>query len=106
MKVSIIGDGNVGQALARGLEKAGHTVTTTGNDPARVKELASSGDVVILAVPFGALDEVAATIGRAADGKARRGRDQWPLRLSTHWHSDTPRAARRNSRRSCPAPVS
>ena len=69
MKISIIGDGNVGQALARGLTKSGHTVTTTGNDPARVRELAASGDVVFLAVPFGALDEVAANIGTAADGK-------------------------------------
>ena len=69
MNISIIGDGNVGQALARGLGNAGHTVTTTGKDPARVEELAGSGDVVILAVPFGALDEVATTIGSAADGK-------------------------------------
>ena len=69
MQISIIGDGNVGQALARGLTKSGHSVTTTGNDPARVKELAASGDVVFLAVPFGALDEVASNIGNAADGK-------------------------------------
>ena len=69
MQISIIGDGNVGQALARGLTKAGHSVTTVGNDPARVKELAASGDIVFLAVPFGALDQVAASIGNAADGK-------------------------------------
>lgn len=69
MKISIIGNGNVGQALARGLGKAGHTVSTAGNDPAQVRELAASGEVVILAVPFGALREVAATIGSAADGK-------------------------------------
>jgi 8-hydroxy-5-deazaflavin:NADPH oxidoreductase len=69
MKISIIGDGNVGQALARGLSKAGHSVTTTGNDPARVKELTATGDVVFLAVPFAALNEVAANIGTAADGK-------------------------------------
>ncbi len=69
MQISIIGDGNVGQALARGLTKAGHTVASVGNEPARVKELAASGEVIILAVPFGALDEVAASIGTAADGK-------------------------------------
>ena len=69
MKISIIGNGNVGQTLSRGLEKAGHSVTTTGDDPARVKELAGSSDVVIIAVPYGVLDKLAETIGSAADGK-------------------------------------
>jgi hypothetical protein len=69
MNISIIGDGNVGSALAQGFQKAGHTVATAGNDPARVKELAVSGEIIVLAVPFGALDEVAANIGDAADGK-------------------------------------
>ncbi len=69
MRISVIGDGNVGSALAQGFQKAGHTVETTGNDPARVKELAASGEVIVLAVPYGALDQVASTIGNAADGK-------------------------------------
>jgi 8-hydroxy-5-deazaflavin:NADPH oxidoreductase len=69
MNISIIGDGNVGSGLARGLEKAGHRVSTTGHDPEREKQLAESGDVIILAVPFGAIDEVASTIGGRADGK-------------------------------------
>ena len=69
MRISVIGDGKVGSALARGFEKAGHTVSSVGNDQARIKELAASGEVIVLAVPFGALDQVAATIGNAADGK-------------------------------------
>ena len=69
MKISIIGDGNVGSALARGLEKAGHSVSTVGKDPARMAQVAASGEAVILAVPFGAHDQVAATIGEASDGK-------------------------------------
>ena len=69
MRIIVIGDGNVGSALARGFEKAGHTVSTVGNDQARIQELAASGEVIVLAVPFGALDQVAATIGNAADGK-------------------------------------
>lgn len=69
MNISIIGDGNGGQALARGLANAGYSVSMTGNDPIRVKELAALGAVIILAVPFGALSEVATTIGTAADGK-------------------------------------
>lgn len=69
MKISIIGDGNVGSALRSGLAKAGHEVTATGDDKERVEELARSGEVIILAVPYGAVDEVAATIGGAAEGK-------------------------------------
>ena len=69
MKISIIGDGNVGSALARGLEKAGHSVSTVGKDPARVAQVATTGEVVILAVPFGAHDDVAATIRAAVNGK-------------------------------------
>jgi hypothetical protein len=69
MNISIIGDGNVGSALARGLEKAGHDVATTGHDAEREKQLAEAGEVIIIAVPFDAVDEVASTIGRSADGK-------------------------------------
>ena len=69
MRISIIGDGNVGSALAQGFQKAGHTVSTTGNDPARVKELAASGEVIVLAVPFAALSDIAANIREAVDGK-------------------------------------
>lgn len=69
MNITIIGRGNVGSALARGFEKAGHSVSLVGNEPAQVAQLASQGDVIVLAVPFVSLDEVAATIGNAADGK-------------------------------------
>jgi predicted dinucleotide-binding enzyme len=69
MNISILGDGNVGSALARGLEKAGHRVATTGHDPEREKQLAESGEVIIMAVPYSAIDEVASTIGDRADGK-------------------------------------
>jgi predicted dinucleotide-binding enzyme len=69
MKISIIGDGNVGSALANGLKAAGHAVETTGNDPAQVARLAASGEVIILATPYAAYDDIAKTIGGAADGK-------------------------------------
>jgi hypothetical protein len=69
MNISIIGDGNVGSALARGLERAGHEVATTGHDPEREKQLAESGDVIFIAVPFRAVDEVAKTIVRQVEGK-------------------------------------
>ncbi|HVL87163.1 MAG TPA: NAD(P)-binding domain-containing protein [Candidatus Thermoplasmatota archaeon] len=52
-KVGMIGEGNVGTALAEGLRRAGYEVETTGRDERRVREVASRADVIVLAVPFG-----------------------------------------------------
>jgi len=56
-KVGIIGDGNVGSALRRGLERVGYPVRVAGKNRDQVKETGAWADVVILAVPFGAVDE-------------------------------------------------
>src|SRR5690242_13202 len=69
MRIGIIGDGNVGSALARGLMRSGHEVRTVGRDPKAVHEAAGWGEVVIFAVPFGALDDVVKTVGDAVSGK-------------------------------------
>jgi 8-hydroxy-5-deazaflavin:NADPH oxidoreductase len=69
MRISIIGDGNVGSALRRGLSAAGHDGEAVGNDPPRLRALAERGEVVVLAVPFGALTEVVRELGGGADGK-------------------------------------
>jgi predicted dinucleotide-binding enzyme len=66
-KIGIIGNGNVGSALARGLERAGYAVQTTGKE--KVKETGEWGDIVILAVPFGAIDDALDTMGDAIHGK-------------------------------------
>lgn len=68
-KISIIGNGNVGSALGRGLEKAGHEVRAVGNDREATTQAASWAELVLLAVPFGALDEVVGTAGKALTGK-------------------------------------
>ena len=68
-KIGIIGDGNVGSALARGLGRAGHEVRSVGNDKGAIREAASWGDVVLLAVPFGAIDDVVRDAGEALAGK-------------------------------------
>ncbi len=68
-KIGIIGDGNVGSALGRGLKRAGHDVRTVGSDKAKIRETASWGETVILAVPFGALDDVVKAAGDALAGK-------------------------------------
>lgn len=69
MRVAIIGNGNVGTALERGLRRSGHEVYAVGHDPASVRETARSAEAIVLAVPFGAIDDVINELGDAADGK-------------------------------------
>ena len=84
MKVAVIGTGNVGQALGRSINRAGHEVTFAGRDIGKTlqvaneigaqaaasgREAAADSDVIILAVPFPALDEVAHELDGAASGK-------------------------------------
>lgn len=69
-KVGIIGDGNVGSALGRGLERTGYQVRTVGKQPGQVKETGAWADVVILAVPYGAIDDAVSELGDAISGKA------------------------------------
>lgn len=68
-KVGIIGDGNVGSALRRGLERAGYNVRAVGKAPGQVKETGQWADVVMLAVPYGAIDDAVAELGDAVTGK-------------------------------------
>ncbi|HEY8923089.1 MAG TPA: NADPH-dependent F420 reductase [Polyangia bacterium] len=68
-KIGIVGDGNVGSALARGLGRAGHEVKAVGKDRAAVRELAAWAEIVFLAVPYGALGDVVETAGPALGDK-------------------------------------
>jgi 8-hydroxy-5-deazaflavin:NADPH oxidoreductase len=85
VKVTIIGAGNVGRALATSARRAGHDVTIaaknrehatevaeqTGAHAASSSTEASAGaDIIVLAVPAAALDEVAAELTDVAAGKA------------------------------------
>jgi 8-hydroxy-5-deazaflavin:NADPH oxidoreductase len=51
MNITTIGKGNIGGGLARRWERAGHTVTTLGSEGGD----AAGADVVLLAVPGGAI---------------------------------------------------
>jgi 8-hydroxy-5-deazaflavin:NADPH oxidoreductase len=66
MHITVIGRGNVGGGLARRWEKAGHTVTRIGRDGGD----ATDADVVLVAVPSGAiadaLSKVSGLQGRTA----------------------------------------
>ena len=84
MQIAIIGAGNVSRALARSLTRAGHDVTlsavheehardaatqTGATAAASNKDAVSSAELVVLAVPATAHDELAGEIGDALTGK-------------------------------------
>jgi NADPH-dependent F420 reductase len=84
MKIAIIGAGNVGSALARATSEAGHSVVVSAVDPEHAKtaanqaggvvatsnaEAAQDADLVVLAIPYGAVDRVVKEITRVAAGK-------------------------------------
>jgi 8-hydroxy-5-deazaflavin:NADPH oxidoreductase len=83
MNITIIGAGNVGQALATAWRKAGHTVTVGVRNPGdpKVADLTQQGikvtdvgtaargaDVILLAVPWGAVEPTIKALG-VLDGK-------------------------------------
>lgn len=67
-KVAIIGKGNVGSAIQRGLERVGYKVRAVAERP-EVHEAASWGELIIIAVPFGAVDDALKEMGDAIAGK-------------------------------------
>ncbi len=69
-KVGIVGAGNVGSALRRGLERAGHEVRAVGKEPGSVGEVGAWAEVVVLAVPFAALGSVVLALGSAIDARS------------------------------------
>ena len=73
MRITVIGAGNMGSALARALNVAGHTVTVTARNPAHAEKVAGDfkvaaaasnreavqdSDMVVLAVPSKAVAAV------------------------------------------------
>lgn len=66
-KVGIIGSGNVGSAINKGLAKAGYESRVSNEQ--NVNEVSSGADIIILAVPYLAIDDVVKQIGSAANGK-------------------------------------
>ncbi|PFG29705.1 NADPH-dependent F420 reductase [Paramicrobacterium agarici] len=77
--ISIIGAGNMGSAIANRLVNGGHSVQVIARDieKARISEAVSAGvvgdeltgDIVILALPYPAIDDVLSTYGNQLNGK-------------------------------------
>lgn len=82
--ISIIGAGSMATAVAGRIAKAGHTVEVLSRNPAKARALADklsagaiagsyasapTGDIVILAVPYGSASAVVVDFGAALDGK-------------------------------------
>jgi glycerol-3-phosphate dehydrogenase len=69
MKIAVIGSGNVGSAVAKGAQSAGHdvVVTSAGGDMSNA-EAVRGADIVVLAVPYGAVSEIAAEIAGEVRG--------------------------------------
>jgi predicted dinucleotide-binding enzyme len=65
--VGIIGSGNVGGTIGRGLGKAGYAVKISNEQ--NVAEVADASEIIILAVPFDAIDDVVKKLGKGVDGK-------------------------------------
>jgi 8-hydroxy-5-deazaflavin:NADPH oxidoreductase len=64
--ISILGTGNMGQAIASIAAKGGHSVQQLGTDDV---DTAVSGDIVVLAVPYPAVSAVIAQRGESLAGK-------------------------------------
>ena len=84
MQIAIIGSGNVGKALAGSFTRAGHDVTLSATSQESAQAAASqsggqaaesnrqavgSAEVVVLAVPYPAVDGLLADVGDALAGK-------------------------------------
>ncbi|MDD1773460.1 MAG: NADPH-dependent F420 reductase [Methanomassiliicoccales archaeon] len=70
MRIGIIGKGQVGSALAKGLRSAGHEIKFGHRDPAEsVRDAVSWGEVIVLAVPFSSVKNAVAEIRAGADHK-------------------------------------
>ena len=83
-RIAIIGTGNVGSAVGAGAARAGYDVVFAGQDADKAESVAedaggsavttpreavAGADIVVLAVPYGAVEDVAREIAPVAAGK-------------------------------------
>jgi len=84
MNITIIGTGNMARGIATRAAAGGHTVTLVGTEAGKAEEAARqisgdvktgtagdslTGEIVVLAIPYGAIDDVLARYGDQLDGR-------------------------------------
>jgi hypothetical protein len=62
-RIGIVGKGKVGSALERGLRRAEYDVQVAGNDLRSVRELGAWAQIILLAVPYSAVDAAVRELG-------------------------------------------
>ena len=68
-KIAIIGRGTVGKSIQKGLDRVGYETRIVGNVPHEVNEATRWAEILILAVPFNAIDSTIQEMGDAVNGK-------------------------------------
>jgi 8-hydroxy-5-deazaflavin:NADPH oxidoreductase len=68
-RIGIIGEGEVGTHLEKGLKRAGYDVQTSGHDKNKVQQVAREAEIIICAVPHDQLENVVQELGDAHKGK-------------------------------------
>ena len=66
MKIAIIGSGHIGGGLGKAWTSKGHSVSFAGREPGSVKSSVANAEVVVLAMPYPAMDSVLAEAGDCA----------------------------------------
>ena len=71
MKISVIGNGNVGSALVQRFTDGGHEVSVADSStpPEQVAAQASAAEITVLAVRFSVVAQLDESVKRALDGK-------------------------------------
>jgi predicted dinucleotide-binding enzyme len=69
-RITILGKGHVGSALARGLSQAGHVVRSVGRDKEAARAAIADAELIFLALPYTELDKALEDLGAALAEKA------------------------------------
>ena len=64
LRIGILGRGNVGSALKRGLERAGYSPAVAGREREKIADIARKSELIVLATPFPAVAETLNLMGK------------------------------------------
>lgn len=64
LRIGILGRGNVGSALRRGLERVGYSPAISGREREKIADVSRRSELIVIAVPFTAVAETLNLMGR------------------------------------------